>query len=206
MNYIYDILLNFKDEYYDFYDWNKNDNIIHIRKIPIFKISTDDLFNIKNNCIKFDISFLEKINDKTEIFTNKGIKKLNKACLFSDDNTIIGINVVQKKVKISSLLVDEELDSLEDVYTMDTDKIKYTIQNKNKYNEFKTRKQIEMEKNLNNELSNLEDAEVLKYLYYECFDKKENNIDKIKVKLKAINNENILYKLYNCLKLIRVHK
>jgi len=33
MTYIYDILLNFKDDLYEFYDWNKTDNIIHIRKI-----------------------------------------------------------------------------------------------------------------------------------------------------------------------------
>ena len=34
MNYIYDILLNFKNKLYDFYDWNINDDITHIRKIP----------------------------------------------------------------------------------------------------------------------------------------------------------------------------
>lgn len=206
MNYIYDVLLNFKDEYYDFYDWNKNDNIIHIRKIPIFRISSEDLLNIKNNHVKFDISFLDKINDKTEIFTNKGIKKLNKACLFSDDNTIIGINIVQKKVKKSSLLIDEELDSLEDVYTMDVENIEYTIQNKNYNNEFKTRKQLEMDRYLNNELSFIEDNEILKYLYYECFNERENNINRIKVELSSLKDEEMKYKLYDCLKLIRVHK
>ena len=41
MTYIYDILLNFKDELIEFYDWNKNDNIIHIRKIPLLKITAD---------------------------------------------------------------------------------------------------------------------------------------------------------------------
>ena len=65
MNYIYDILLNFKEEYYDFYDWNKNDNIVHIRKIPILKIDTIDLYNIKNNKIKIELKFLEKIRNKT---------------------------------------------------------------------------------------------------------------------------------------------
>ena len=26
MNFIYDILLNFNNEYYEFYDWNNDDN------------------------------------------------------------------------------------------------------------------------------------------------------------------------------------
>ena len=38
MTYIYDILLNFNEEYYEFYDWNKEDTIVHIKKIPIYKI------------------------------------------------------------------------------------------------------------------------------------------------------------------------
>ena len=35
MNYIYDILINFNENLYDFYDWNLNDQIDHIRKIPV---------------------------------------------------------------------------------------------------------------------------------------------------------------------------
>ena len=33
MNYIYDILLNFKEDLYDFFDWNYSDDIEHIRKM-----------------------------------------------------------------------------------------------------------------------------------------------------------------------------
>jgi len=48
MNYIYDVVLNFQKEYYDFYDWNKNDNIYHMRKIPILKINSKQLLDIKH--------------------------------------------------------------------------------------------------------------------------------------------------------------
>ena len=41
MNYIYDILLNFQNEYYDFFEWNTNDQITHIKKIPIIKVSNE---------------------------------------------------------------------------------------------------------------------------------------------------------------------
>ena len=39
MNYIYDIYLNFNNQLYDFFDWNKSDKLIHIKSIPIIKIS-----------------------------------------------------------------------------------------------------------------------------------------------------------------------
>ena len=76
MTYIYDILLNFNEEYYDFFDWNKNDKILHIKKIPIYKISDKELIEILNNKIIFDKSFLEYICDKTEVFLKHEIKKL----------------------------------------------------------------------------------------------------------------------------------
>ena len=83
MNYIYDILLNFNDMLYDFYDWNVNDNILHIRKIPLIQISKKQLNDIKENEVEFDIEFLEKIKNKTEYFVGRNIKILKNACLFT---------------------------------------------------------------------------------------------------------------------------
>ena len=42
MNYVYDIYLNLNNVLYDFFDWDKNDKLIHIKKIPIFKIWNKD--------------------------------------------------------------------------------------------------------------------------------------------------------------------
>lgn len=36
MNYIYNIHLNFNKMYFDFYEWNDNDEIIHIKKFLSF--------------------------------------------------------------------------------------------------------------------------------------------------------------------------
>ena len=49
MNYIYDVVLNLQKEYYDFYEWNQNDNIFHMRKIPIIKINKKQLLEIKTH-------------------------------------------------------------------------------------------------------------------------------------------------------------
>ena len=38
MIFIYDILVNFNDKLYDFYEWSENDLIEHIRKIPLIKV------------------------------------------------------------------------------------------------------------------------------------------------------------------------
>lgn len=208
MIYIYDILLNFKDELYDFYDWNKNDNIIHIRKIPLIKIKEKDLVNIKNNNVKFDEEILNQIKDKTEIFTPKISKKIEYMTLLSDGNYVIGLQIEGKKIKKSSLLIDEELDILEDVNNLDFMNINYKIINKGINNELKTRKQRETEKFIKKGINKIKnDEEKLKYLYYECFDKKEENKEKILHKmLNNINNLDVNKKIYNFLKLIEVYK
>ena len=96
MNYIYDLLLNFNEKIYDFYDWNKTDNIRHIKKIPIFKISSSKMKIIKNNKIYFDKTFLDKIYKKTEEFTIKKNRYINYACLFTDGLEVIGIKYDKK--------------------------------------------------------------------------------------------------------------
>ena len=34
MNYIYDILLNLNQHAYEFFEWELNDNIVHVKKTP----------------------------------------------------------------------------------------------------------------------------------------------------------------------------
>lgn len=208
MNYIYDILLNFKEEFIDFYDWNKSDNIIHVRKIPIIKITTKDLYNIKNNIIKFEFDFLEKIKNKTELFTSKVIKKIEYMFLLSDGNAVLAILKKDKKIKKSSLLIDEEIDTLEELKYLEYENIEYKITNKNIKNELKTRKQIEDEKFIIKEINKIKnEEEKIKYIYYDCFNKKEDNIEKILLEIKEhINDKKTKEKLYNFFKLIEIHK
>lgn len=207
MNYIYDILLNFKEEYYDFYDWNKNDNIVHIRKIPILKIDTIDLYNIKNNKIKIELKFLEKIRNKTEIFTSKTVKNIEYAFLLSDGKKVLAILKQDKKIKKSSLLIDEEMDALEEIEREEMTKIEYKIVDKEGTKELKTRKQNEIEKFVKKELEKIKNQdEKLKYIYYECFNKKEKSKEKILIELNNINNHIINEKLYKFFKLIEVKK
>lgn len=208
MSYIYDILLNFKDELYDFYEWNKNDNIIHVRKIPIIKISSNDLLNIKNNNVVIDLDFLERIRNKTEVFTSKNTKNIEYACLLTDGSYIMGISKQNKIIKKSSLLLDEEMDSLEEIENEEIKEINYRILSKMNIDTFKTRKQLEIEVYLKKEIEKIKNQdEKLKYIYYECFNEKEDLIDKIIIKLyDAINDYKISNKLYKFFKMMQVNK
>ena len=38
MNYTYDILANFNETYYEFYEWNNKDELTHIKRLPIIKV------------------------------------------------------------------------------------------------------------------------------------------------------------------------
>lgn len=197
MNYIYDILLNFNDMLYDFYDWNVNDNILHIRKIPLIQISKKQLNDIKENEVEFDIEFLEKIKNKTEYFVGRNIKILKNACLFTDGMDVIALNI-EKHSKCSSLLIEEELDILEDIRYRKQE-IKYNIIKKRNGLGLKTRKQYEKEKMVLKslkELKNENNLSKMKYIYYECFNEKENNSEIILKKLyDSINKPDIILKL-----------
>lgn len=183
MNYIYDILLNYNNYDYDFFEWNNSDTILHIRKIPLIKVSTLVLNDIKNYDIVFDKKFLEIISNKTETFNNKNIRIIEYACLLSDGTNIIAIMLKNNRCLKSKLLLDEEEDVLAIAEKLKEQSIDYKKQKKLKNNIYKTRKQIEQEQKLRRSLKNifnLDNNETIKYIYYECFNKKENNISVIK--------------------------
>ena len=111
MKYIYDIVLNFNKILYDFYEWNRTDNFVNIKKIPIIRINNKDFINILNNNIKLNNKLFETIKNKTELYENK---KDN--CLLIINNcNIIGLKFNEKGITthISSLNVIDELDIIE---------------------------------------------------------------------------------------------
>lgn len=198
MNYVYDILTNFNENFFEFYDWNLNDNIKHIRRIPLIKIESNKLNEIKNNIVRFDQDFLEMIKNRTEFFLGRGVKVLKYACLLTDGMDIFGINIADK-FKYTSLQIDEELDILESMSFKEYD-LKYQVIGKRE-NILKTRYKIEQEKKIKQKLDSLykeNNISKIKYLYYECFNKKENKISDILTILNnSLDDKEILDKLSN---------
>ena len=200
MNYIYDIYLNFNECLYEFFDWNKNDKLTHIKMIPIFKTNEQNIKNIINYNIKIGNKYLNYVHNKATIW-NKSDKYKSYA-LFCDDNNVIAIEFDDegKSINKSYLLINEELEILETTYKLRTRNIEYKILNKDTI-KLKTRKQIKEENFITDELKNI-DSGKLNYIYFECFGKHENDRNLILNKLLNLSKNSKTYKnLYNILKL-----
>lgn len=213
MNYIYDILVNFNELPYDFYDWNSDDPIEHIRKMPLFKVSSDKFLELKNSDIVITEEWMDKIQNKTEVFQSKGVDKIAYAALFTDAMEVVSIefNHQGKSVGKSRLLVDEESEVLEVADRVHHTIVEYSIIKTNKIEELKTRREIEISEYLHRQIKMLEkeNVEKLKYLYYECFNHKEEDPHKIvKIIEQELNNKwNSTYpQVYEFFKLTGVRK
>lgn len=199
MNYIYDIVLNFHNNYYNFFEWNRTDKIKNIYKISIYHIKDKDLLNLKYNKIVVSDKLIKKIKED-----NPKHKKI--LCLVSNTKTTIGLlfNEDGTLLKRSSLLFEEETEVNLIAKTLPITNIEYKI---NKYIKQNNVLRIEKEKkeNLKAFIKELKDKSTLKYLYYEYFNVECNNITKIKTNLlKELNSEwnikkNNLYQIINLL-------
>ena len=60
MDYIYDIVLNFQNQYYDFFEWKNTDKVINIKKISVYLVNDEDYLNLKYNDVILDRENLTK--------------------------------------------------------------------------------------------------------------------------------------------------
>lgn len=211
MTHIYDLLLNWTDtnKVYEFYEWDLNDDLEHIKKIPLFKVTKEDYNNIFNSDIVIDESFLELIKNHTEIYTNKKPLKIIYATLLTDGIRTFAIEFNDKGESIykSKLLLDEEEETLDMSYKLQISKIKYKITKNKKDNPFETRLEYKIEQFLQKELDDCyikSQKEKLKYLYMEYFNDVKDNIDDIYKDLKNSLKDGINLKhnkIYELLKL-----
>lgn len=213
MNYIYDILINWNKELFDFYEWDINDNISHIRKIPVFKVSSEALLEMVTCDFCVESEFLSKIYNKTEMFTNKNVKQIEYASLFSDGEEVLAIQfgTTGMSGSKSKLLIDEANEVTEVVIRMPEIVMNYNVLKENRCI-LKTKKEIKIEKYLKKELDNLKkdySYDKLKYLYYECFGEKEEDkeqmLDRLRKSLREDWNHMYL-KMYEFFKLTSSHR
>ena len=211
MNYIYDILVNFNDkEIYEFFEWEKDDNIEHIRRIPIFKVKPEDFMNFKNKKIKVDQPFLNKIKNKTEIFCNTTINYIEYCSIITDglDLVVIEFDKEGEYILKSSMLLDEMEDTLDESDLLDIENINYIIINdENKIRRFVTRFESKIKNDIESEINKLvknKNYKKLKYLYYEWFNKKDSDMDNIINNLSSIVTEEISNKHVSFLELINL--
>ncbi|HPE14297.1 MAG TPA: DUF3603 family protein [Bacilli bacterium] len=206
MQYVYDIILNFNKELLDFYEWENEDKLTHIKKIPIFKIKKEAMNDILCNIIKIDELFLQGIYLKTE--TNDGSGKY--LSLVTDSRTIIALAFDDEGAEIarSFLLIEDEIDVLSITDRLKEIDINYKLIHIQQNNlDLLTRKERKINKFIIQELKSLykaKDYNQIKYYYYEYFNKQIDSIEECyKQLLKNVNeifNEQNM-KIYDIIKL-----
>ena len=192
MDYIYDIVLNFQPQYYDFYEWKETDKIINVKKILVYLVNNEDYLNLKNN---------EVVLDK------KNLPNQIKMFLITNGLEVMGVLLDNngKVIKRSSLVFDESDEVLEEKETLKQLSIKYK-KNISKQHTILSRLIKEKIKFLENYFTNIDkikDEYLLKYIYYDIYNIEENNITKIYQELKELIYNDV-NKLYNSIKKVNI--
>ena len=196
MTYMYDVILNFtSNNYFDFFEWNKNDLLLNIKKVPIICIDENILYDFINCKIKVNDNFLKELDGKS-IFLKKYKSQYNYCVILSSKEKSIGVcfdkngNIIYK----SSMLLDEEDEANKIALKLKKTYIKYKkyIIKKN----YLLRCDLNKKKILLREIDNIyknNEIDKLKYIYYELYNKELNDKEKIYHELLK-NIDNIICK------------
>ena len=194
MNFIYDITVNMNTDLYNFYEWDSNDNINFYLKMPIFKIDNETMNDFINSSFIINKSFLSRIYKKSNCYSK--ICNHDYVSSFSDGERVLVVSFDAKGESVykSYLSIDEEEDILEYTKLLKYSIIEYKVKEKNKSISYITRK----EKYIRNYTSNIlkriinnKESDKLKYIFYEIYNKKENDDNLMYMKLKNLIDNNI---------------
>lgn len=205
MNYYYDIVLNLNEELYEFYEWEENDSIDFIKKIPLFRVSTKTLKDNLKYQTKFSQTMIEQIKNKTIIKKNENLENI---FLISDTKNALALEINNEGLVInrSKLLVSDEMNLIEMIYSLKEVKIEY--EKIKKYEVRKELRQIEkIKKLIKCEIDLLyqeKNRSKLKYLYYEWFNTVQNSLEKMYEEMNTELEKNFSEKLNNIYDLIKL--
>lgn len=181
MYYYYDILLNFQDDanIYEFYEWEETDEIDFVKKIPLFRVSSSTLKDVLKYKVQFTDELIKEIKNKTILKTSSKVLKNTFLLCDTKDAIALELNDRGEVISRSKLLLADEINLNEIMFTMKEIKLKY--EKLEKYGKRKDIRQIEEIKKLItceiNTLYESKNISKLKYLYYEWFNNLNNNVD-----------------------------
>ena len=178
MNYYYDVLLNYQDKYFMFYEWDELDVIEFVKKIPLFHVDSKVVIDMISKIFKIEDSFLKQIENKTKLKQNKYLKY---NCIVSDGKNSLALefNEDGEVINKSSLMVEDELNINEFIYSIKESKINYEII-KNDILTKEIRQEIKIKKILKLEIESMyekKEYSKLKFIYLEWFNEILDNID-----------------------------
>jgi hypothetical protein len=195
---------------YDFYEWNENDGIEYFKKVPLIHVDKVTYNNIAIGNIMMDSLFLEKIHNNGEIYENKVIRRVEYVCVLTDGDsaTAILLNSSGKIIMSSKMLLDEEEEAVEIGNTLKEVEINIDAKKgKNEVNNYLTRSESYKILLLHKEIDNLyENKNIikLKYLYYECSNTIEDDLNILYEYLKRFLTEEWSSKHDNLYNLVRL--
>ena len=216
MIYTYDILLNWTNEerLKEFFEWNLEDDLEHIKKISIIRVSDKFIKDLITSKLKIDTNFLPKIKNKAESYFHNEIDTIDYAAIFTNGKLAIAVELDEDGITSykSTMLLDEEeevLDMSEELVLLDID---YEVIKRNKKYSYLTREEEKEKEFLTKELKKIKDKKEeakINYLYKEFFNDDNISYD---LKLKTLQNEiekeynSFHNKLYKLLKLSTIRK
>ena len=180
MHYFYDLLVNLDEMAWEFYEWDKNDSILSLKKIPFLRVSEKDFQTLCMYEGSLEKNFAKDFLQKTLI---KGNSQNASMILVSSTNhcLVIEFNVDGHVLARSQLLVEDENNANEMAHSL-KESIFPFIKNK-KIVKRKDFRQAIAEKNLIKiELKTLlktQNVTKCTYLYYEWFGILENDLEKM---------------------------
>lgn len=205
MIFIYDIILNFNDKIYEFFNWEDEDQITYAKKVPVVRVSEKFLNDLIYKDLLFDKNVIDAICMKTEIY-NENTKNI---LLVSDGNIVFGLMFKDGKViKISRLLLDEEEEVLSviDRLSIYDFKVKELGKRKESLLSFNRKSEL-LKKELENEFNKLYKSSNIKKLNLYLYELKNiisNDIDYVyHVLINSLSNELLKEheKMYKIMKL-----
>lgn len=208
MSYVYDILANFNSCFFDFYDWNLDDDIVHIKKLPIIKVDSSFLHSVKYGDVRVSSDLLDKIYRRSDFFKVSKNKYSYVCCLCDGcEAFIVRFDSKGGVVGRSSMLIDEENEVIDICDGLDCLSFSIVVSSV-EFDFFKTRHELSLNKYILNELDCM-DSDKIKYLYFECFNEFESDLKKVTSRIVSeINNnfDSVYSKVFDFLKLISINK
>lgn len=207
MTYIYDLIFNFDDNLYEFYEWDKTDKYYHIKKVNLLKVDSKTYNDLLDYKVSFNDDILINVFNKCEYYDKKQIKTFPYVFLVTDSYRTMALMLDSelKVIKYSSLLLDEEEEVNEISSRLPSVKLEYNIIAKNEESDL-TRNERKIlsyiEKDLHNSFIK-KDINKLKYLYYEYFNEENDDINYIyETLIKTLNKYSSKHtNLYKLIKL-----
>ena len=188
MNMVYDVMLNYSNEnqFFDFYEWDKNDSFLIIQEIPIIKISEKQMIEIEKSIIQVSHSFLNDTFEKSKSIDFQVFTGL----LVMNNDKVIGLKFDRNGLSIekSSLLLDEEMAIIDENQDLCITDFSYTVVSSTIFS-FLTRREKKLQKRLLKEVNSFylrQEYDVINYLYQELFSDKKSSEEQYQLLLDHI--------------------